>query len=132
MRLTCDPRYTAVIAEPSGKLTFSNTDGSAQVAITGYPHKNKHVHGGKKWFYKTLDDLAEVSPYIKRSSASAEYFGLIGVKRGHRQTDRACVKIHPGPLGLGGPVFEEIYPMQVDAAFAGTGRGVDKRSFCRD
>jgi hypothetical protein len=30
--------------------------------------KSKHVHGGKKWFYKTLDDLAEVFPYLKRST----------------------------------------------------------------
>jgi len=30
--------------------------------------KSKHVHGGRKWFYKTLDDLAAVFPYIKRST----------------------------------------------------------------
>ena len=30
--------------------------------------KSKHVHDGKKWFYKTLDDLAEVFPYLKRST----------------------------------------------------------------
>jgi hypothetical protein len=30
--------------------------------------KSKHGHGGRKWFYKTLDDLAEVFPYIKRST----------------------------------------------------------------
>jgi hypothetical protein len=30
--------------------------------------KSKHVHAGKKWFYKTLDDLAEVFPYLKRST----------------------------------------------------------------
>ncbi len=30
--------------------------------------KSKHVHGGRKWFYKTLDDLAVVFPYLKRST----------------------------------------------------------------
>ena len=30
--------------------------------------KSKHVHGGKRWFYKTLDDLAQVFPYLKRST----------------------------------------------------------------
>jgi hypothetical protein len=30
--------------------------------------KSKHLHGGKKWFYKTLDDLAVVFPYLKRST----------------------------------------------------------------
>ena len=30
--------------------------------------KSKHVHGGKKWFYKTLDDLAVVFPYLKRGT----------------------------------------------------------------
>lgn len=33
--------------------------------------KSKHVHGGKKWFYKTLDDLAVVFPYLKRSTIHA-------------------------------------------------------------
>jgi hypothetical protein len=33
--------------------------------------KSKHLHGGKKWFYKTLDDLAVVFPYIKRSTIHA-------------------------------------------------------------
>jgi hypothetical protein len=33
--------------------------------------KSKHVHGGKKWFYKTLDDLADVFPYLKRSTIHA-------------------------------------------------------------
>ena len=30
--------------------------------------KSKHGHGGKQWFYKTLDDLAVVFPYLKRST----------------------------------------------------------------
>jgi DNA-binding transcriptional regulator YhcF (GntR family) len=30
--------------------------------------KSKNVHGGRKWFYKTLDDLAAVFPYLKRST----------------------------------------------------------------
>jgi len=30
--------------------------------------KSKHVHDRKKWFYKTLDDLAVVFPYLKRST----------------------------------------------------------------
>ena len=30
--------------------------------------KSKHTHGGRKWFYRTLDDLAEVFPYLKRST----------------------------------------------------------------
>ncbi len=33
--------------------------------------KSKHLHGGKKWFYKTLDDLAVVFPYLKRSTIHA-------------------------------------------------------------
>ena len=33
--------------------------------------KSKHFHGGKKWFYKTLDDLAVVFPYLKRSTIHA-------------------------------------------------------------
>ena len=33
--------------------------------------KSKHVHGGRKWFYKTLDDLALVFPYLKRSTIHA-------------------------------------------------------------
>jgi hypothetical protein len=33
--------------------------------------KSKHVHGGRKWFYKTLDDLAVVFPYLKRSTIHA-------------------------------------------------------------
>jgi hypothetical protein len=33
--------------------------------------KSKHVHGGRKWFYKTLDDLAAVFPYLKRSTIHA-------------------------------------------------------------
>ena len=30
--------------------------------------KSKHLHDGRKWFYKTLDDLAAVFPYLKRST----------------------------------------------------------------
>jgi hypothetical protein len=33
--------------------------------------KSKHVHGGRKWFYKTLDDLAQVFSYLKRSTIHA-------------------------------------------------------------
>ena len=33
--------------------------------------KSKHQHGGRKWFYKTLDDLAVVFPYLKRSTIHA-------------------------------------------------------------
>ena len=33
--------------------------------------KSKHQHGGKKWFYKTLDDLAAIFPYLKRSTIHA-------------------------------------------------------------
>jgi hypothetical protein len=33
--------------------------------------KSKHVHGGRKWFYKTLDALAAVFPYLKRSNQYA-------------------------------------------------------------
>jgi predicted transcriptional regulator len=30
--------------------------------------RSKNDHGGRKWFYKTLDDLAVMFPYIKRST----------------------------------------------------------------
>ncbi len=58
--------------------------------------KSKHVHGGKKWFYKTLDDLAVVFPYLKRSTIhdtlkSLKDKGLLRIgdynKKGY---DRTC------------------------------------------
>ena len=58
--------------------------------------KNKHVHGGKKWFYKTLDDLAVIFPYLKRSTIhdtlkSLKDKGLLQIgdynKKGY---DRTC------------------------------------------
>jgi hypothetical protein len=33
--------------------------------------KSKQSHGGRKWFYRTLDGLAEVFPYLKRSTIHA-------------------------------------------------------------
>ena len=30
--------------------------------------KSKHIHGGKNWFYRTLDDLAAIFPCLKRST----------------------------------------------------------------
>jgi len=58
--------------------------------------KSKQVHGGRKWFYKTLDDLAAVFPYIKRSTIhdtlkSLKDKGLLEIgdykKKGY---DRTC------------------------------------------
>jgi DNA-binding transcriptional regulator YhcF (GntR family) len=58
--------------------------------------KSKHVHGGKKWFYKTLDDLAVVFPYLKRSTIhdtlkSLKDKGLLRIGDFNRKGyDRTC------------------------------------------
>ena len=58
--------------------------------------KSKQIHDGRKWFFMTLDDLAAVFPYIKRSTIhdtlnSLKDKGLLRIgdynKKGY---DRTC------------------------------------------
>ena len=78
------PRLVALIQpapppiEPRSTLSPGpsprNTEKRRSVLLQYLAHhvsKSKHVHGGKKWFYKTLDDLAVVFPYLKRSTIHA-------------------------------------------------------------
>ena len=70
---------TSATSNPAKVHSFSRTIAKehgekAAVLLQYLAHhvsKSKHVHGGKKWFYKTLDDLAVVFPYLKRSTIHA-------------------------------------------------------------
>jgi hypothetical protein len=74
-----DAPGSAVAPNPAKVHSFSRTIAKehgekAAVLLQYLAHhvsKSKHVHGGKKWFYKTLDDLAVVFPYLKRSTIHA-------------------------------------------------------------
>src|ERR1039457_6715501 len=59
----------------SFSLTIAEEHGEKAAVLLQYlahhVSKSKHLHGGKKWFYKTLDDLAVVFPYLKRSTIHA-------------------------------------------------------------
>jgi hypothetical protein len=74
-----DAPESAVAPNPAKVHSFSRTIAKehgekAAVLLQYLAHhvsKSKHVHGGKKWFYKTLDDLAVVFPYLKRSTIHA-------------------------------------------------------------
>src|ERR1017187_8061106 len=74
-----DVPESAVAPNPAKVHSFSRTIATehgekAAVLLQYLAHhvsKSKHLHGGKKWFYKTLDDLAVVFPYIKRSTIHA-------------------------------------------------------------
>ena len=74
-----DRPESAVAPNPAQIHSFSRTIAKeygekAAVLLQYLAHhvsKSKHVHGGKKWFYKTLDDLAVVFPYLKRSTIHA-------------------------------------------------------------
>src|ERR1017187_3935631 len=71
-----DVPESAVAPNPAQVHSFSRTIANehgekAAVILQYLAHhvaKSKHLHGGKKWFYKTLDDLAVVFPYLKRST----------------------------------------------------------------
>src|ERR1035441_1721329 len=70
---------TSATSSPAKVHSFSRTIANehgqkAAVLLQYLAHhvsKSKHVHGGKKWFHKTLDDLAVVFPYLKRSTIHA-------------------------------------------------------------
>jgi len=74
-----DAPESAVAPNPAKVHSFSRTIAKehgekAAVLLQYLAHhvsKSKHLHGGKKWFYKTLDDLAVVFPYLKRSTIHA-------------------------------------------------------------
>ena len=72
-------RIARFVMDPGQIHSFSRTiakeHGEKSAVLLQYlahhVSRSKHVHGGKKWFYKTLDDLAVVFPYLKRSTIHA-------------------------------------------------------------
>jgi hypothetical protein len=71
---------TAGAAPNPGKVhSFSRTvakDHGEKAAVllqylAHHVSKSKHQHAGREWFYKTLDELAAVFPYLKRSTIHA-------------------------------------------------------------